>query len=130
MPSMATYTSFPLENESIFLAFIKSSHSSLMEHKHASISNCDSFSTSFHIHVHYSITCLFFRHIIHCYHIHFGEWSNFIMIGFIINFNQKHTVCFYSQHIINMVQNDLNLVSYPCKDVLAINRWNLNSTSY
>ena len=59
MPSMVAYTSFALENETILLAFIKSSHFSWMEHKHVSISNYDSFSTSFHIYVHYSITCIF-----------------------------------------------------------------------
>ena len=48
----------PLENGSIFLAFIKISHSSWMKHKYVSISNNDNFSTSFHIYVHYSITCL------------------------------------------------------------------------
>ena len=58
MPSMVACTSFPLKNKFIFLAFIKSSHSWWMEHKHVSISNYDNFSTLFHIYVHYSITCL------------------------------------------------------------------------
>ena len=68
---------------------IKSFHSLWLEHNHESISSYDSYSTSFHIHTHYTITCLLFIHNMHDYHIHFREWICFNEIYFMNNFYPK-----------------------------------------